>query len=555
MRAAIRAVTTTVCLLGAGHTALAQTGFIQQRGKLTASDSADLDRFGFVAMDGNTAIVGAPQALVQGSTSGAAYIFVRQPGGRWAEIASLTASDASFDDGFGAAVAISGDTAIVGSAAKEQNTGAAYIFSRHHGGENAWGEVTKLSTLDVLDLGDNFGASVSIDRDTAIVGAPFDDDRDTNAGAVYVFERHHRGHVAWSQTKKLFASDAIRGSLFGIVLALDGDVAVVRGEIDDPNFDFVPAPDSSAAYILSRNHNGPNAWGETARVTASDAFFGDNFGESLAIRGNTLIVGASFAEGNRGRPEEALLGNSGAAYIFARDHHSPAVWREVVKLTALDAGENDEFGSSVSLDGDIAVIGAANDDDTNGLAPRSGAAYVFSRHHAGPNAWGQVAKLKASDAEAGDQFGRRVAIDRTRVLIGAPGIHALPGAVYVCNLNRLSAIVGACRRSIPIVNDLVTTKDFTESSATRRTVTMTGTFTNTGTVPIEELFFEVTSISEGSTLRNADGRPGGVGATLTPDIDDGILSPGESVVVDFVIRRIANEPIEFLVNVRGVANP
>ncbi len=319
--------------------------------KLTASDGEYDDRFGrSVAISRDTAVVGAWRDDDLGGGSGSAYIFQRR-GSSWTEVAKLTASDGEAGDLFGEKVAIGGDTAVIGAFADDDlgtNSGAAYIFQRRG---RDWGEVAKLTASDGV-AGDIFGNSVAIFEDTAVIGARRDDDLGNNSGAAYIFQRSGR---KWVELVKLTASDGEAGDEFGVLVAISGDTAVIGAYRDDDL-----GSDSGAAYIFQRRGS---SWTEVAKLTASDGAADDWFGVSVAISGDTAVIG-SYRDDDIG-------GDSGAAYIFQRRGSS---WTEVAKLTASDGAAGDFFGSSVAISRNTAVVGASQDGDLSG---DSGAAYIF----------------------------------------------------------------------------------------------------------------------------------------------------------------------------------
>ena len=163
-------------------------------------------------------------------------------------------------------------------------------------------EVTKLTAADA-QAGDQFGVSVSVSGDTAIVAARFEDALGVNAGAAYVYRRDQGGATNWGEVKKLTASDAQAGDFFGSGVAVSGDVAVVGAFREDAG-----GADAGAAYVFQRDQGGASNWGEVAKLTASDAQAGDFFGIRVAISGVTAIVGAYF--------EDTGGNNAGAAYVF-----------------------------------------------------------------------------------------------------------------------------------------------------------------------------------------------------------------------------------------------
>ncbi len=391
--------------------------------KLTASDAQDGDQFGIsVAVGGETAVVGAPLEDGAGNDRGAAYVFGRDQGGpdNWGEVKKLTASDAEDIDLFGISVAVSGDTAVAGAYLEDgagTNRGAAYVFERGQGGPGNWGQVKKLTASDAEDI-DYFGISVAVSGDTAIVGASYEDGAGSDCGAAYVFARDQGGPDNWGQVKKLTASDAQDNDLLGWSVAISGDTAVVAAVYDDG-----AGSDRGAAYVFERDQGGPGNWGEVKKLTASDAQDNDQFGRSVALSGDTAIVGAHH--------EDGAGSDRGAAYVFERDEGGPGNWGEVKKLTASDAEDYDYFGISVAISGDTAVMGAYEED---GAGYARGAAYVFERDQGGPDNWGQVTKLTASDAEDSDWFGWSAAVSGDTAVVGAyaeDGAGSDRGAAYV----------------------------------------------------------------------------------------------------------------------------
>ena len=368
--------------------------------KLLASHGAANDRFGFsVALSGETALVGAYLDDDNGTSSGSAYVFKRDGSGSWSEQAKLLAGDRASGDAFGYAVALSGDTALVGAYSDDDNgsnSGSAYVFTRDGGG--SWGEQAKLVAGDGTS-GDWFGYSVALSGDTALVGAYLDDDNGTTSGSAYVFTRDGGG--SWSEQAKLLAGDGAPGDLFGHAVALSGDTALVGAEQDDDN-----GTNSGSAYVLTRD--GVEGWNEQEKLLgrANDSSGLDSFGRSVALSGDTALVGASGDDDNGT--------NSGSAYVFTRD--GAGVWSQQVKLLASDGAANDLFGFSVALSGDTALVGAYLDND-NGTT--SGSAYVFKRD--GGGSWSEQAKLVAGDGGTFDFFGYSVALSNDTALVGAQG--------------------------------------------------------------------------------------------------------------------------------------
>ncbi len=383
--------------------------------KLTASDGAASDLFGYsVALDGDTAIVGAYQDDDKGVDSGSAYVFTRS-GVTWTEQPKLTATDGALDDFFGLSVAVSGDTAIVGAIHDDDNganSGSAYVFVRDPM-TMQWSQQKKLTASDGA-MNNQFGWSVAIDGDTAVVGAIFGDGTNPNQGSAYVFTR---SGIAWTEQKKLFASAGAANDQFGISVALSGDTAFVGAFKED-----IGVADSGSAYVFTRNGV---TWTEQQKLTASagaasDGAANDRFGYSIALSGDTAIVGANFDD-DKGT-------DSGSAYVFVRN---AGVWTHQAKLTASDGAAYDNFGLSVALSGDTAIVGANGDDDKGSA---SGSAYVFVRNPM-TLVWSEQAKLTASDGAVNDEFGNSVALSGDTALVGAfrgPGLNSADqGAAYL----------------------------------------------------------------------------------------------------------------------------
>lgn len=359
--------------------------------KLVGVDTELEDEFGYaVAIEGDTLLVGACRDDDRGLNAGAAYVFVRS-GTTWTEQAKLLADDGTIGDHFGHSVALSGDWALV-SAHEDSpwasTSGSAYVFQRV--GTN-WYSHAKLIPHDG-DFRDQFSFSVALSGDLALIGTPEDDTAGYAAGSAFVFVRS--GSV-WTEEAELTASDAIPGDRFGGAVSLSGDTALIGAQNHDG-----PASLSGAAYVFVRHGT---TWSQEARLTASDGESQDGFGYSVALDGDLALIGANG---------EDLPGyGSGAAYVFAR---TGTTWSEETKLEASDAASSDGFGSCVALDGIWALVGSPFKDSAAGSG--TGRAYSFLRSG---STWSEAAWFDAGDAAAGDLFARSVALSGTTALIGA----------------------------------------------------------------------------------------------------------------------------------------
>jgi len=354
-----------------------------QQGYLKASNTEANDEFGYlVAISGDTVVVGAPQessnatgvngdqANNSAQNSGAVYVFTRT-GGVWTQQAYLKASNAGAGDQFGVAVALSGDTLAVGALGEAggstginhsdnnnaPGSGAAYVFTRTGG---VW---TQQAYVKASNASGQFGTSVALAGDTLAVGAPFEDSNATG----------------------------------------------VDGDQNNNN-----ATSSGAVYVFTRT---AGIWSQQAYVKASNTGAGDRFGGNVDLNGDTLAVGARFeasaASGVGADQTDNSAPNAGAVYVFTR---TAGVWTQQAYLKSSHAEANQNFSGSIALGEDVLAVGARlEDSDATGIngnqvshnAPDSGAVYVFERIG---GVWDQKDYLKASNTDAGDEFGVAVAL-------------------------------------------------------------------------------------------------------------------------------------------------
>ena len=320
-------------------------GWMQQA-KLTASDGEADDTFGTsVAIDGDTILVGAIGDDDRAPHAGAVYVFTRT-GTTWSQQAKLTASDGQALNSLGYAVTVRGDTAVLGAQAgvgAGAQTGAAYVFTRTG---STWTQEAKLAAPDGA-ADDQFGTAVALTNSgTVFIGVRYDDDKGTNSGSVYVYER-----IAgtWAQQAKLVPADGAANDYFGWDVAAEGDTLVVGAN--------GVASHTGAVYVYARNGG---TWTQQTKLTASDGSAGALFGMALDFSGDTIVAGAY-----------GVNGRTGAAYVFTRTGNA---WSEQSKLTAPDGAGGAYFGWDVAVRGDAALIGA-NQDAEKGNA--SGAAWIL----------------------------------------------------------------------------------------------------------------------------------------------------------------------------------
>ena len=376
----------------------------QGQQELLAPDGAAGDGFGSaVAISGDTAVVGAyAHDTPVGADAGSAYVFVRSATG-WKAQQELVAPDGAPGDFFGISVTIAGDTAVVGARLHDTGAGAdagsAYVFVRTG---TAWTLEQELLASDAA-AGDSFGTSVSLSGDTVVVGAPVADAAGgVDAGAAYVFVR---SGAAWAEQQKIVPSDSRALEDFGYSASLSADTVVMGA----PSDDLGVAYNAGSAYVFVRSGG---TWVERQKLLAPRGARNDHFGFAVSVSGDTVVVGA-FSDDTAGGTD------AGSANVFIR---SGRIWAWQQRLLASDAAPDDYFGFAVSVEGEAAVVGAPRHDIS---APDGGSAYVFVRSGA---TWTEQRKLSAPDASAGDSFGRAVSISWDTVVAGAPADDTPGGA-------------------------------------------------------------------------------------------------------------------------------
>jgi len=403
-------------------------GAIVQDAKLTASDSEGYLGYS-VAISGNTVVVGAPDSYVgSNDEQGAAYVFT-ESGSSWGNMtqtAKLTAANGAVGDCLGSAVAISGNTVVVGSAwatvtnGSTLGPGAAYVFVEPVSG---WANMTQTAKLTASDGADSawFGGAVAISGNTVVVGA-YQATVGSNAqqGAAYVFTEPGTGWAGnLTQTAKLTSADGAANDQFGRSVAVSGNTVLIGAGYASIGTNG----EQGAAYLFTEPGTG---WANTAqsiKLTAADGAAYDDFGQAVAISGNTAVIGAW---------QDSVGGNvaQGAAYVFTA---SGSAWTQSAKLIAADGAAGNDFGTTVAISGNTALVGA--DDATVGTNSDEGAAYVFTEATSGWGNMTQTTKLTPADGAADDYFGGAVAISGNTVVAGAigptSGGNITPGSAYV----------------------------------------------------------------------------------------------------------------------------
>jgi hypothetical protein len=388
---------------------------------LSAADAAGKELPAWLEVQGE-------QLLLRVNDTGARYPVVIDP---WVQLAELTASDGA--SGFGGSVSISGNTVVVGAPDSNDLRGAAYVFEKP---ENGWMNMTQTAKLTASDGAyAKFGSSVAISGNTIVVGAPsqpvFDGFKSNNfRGAAYVFVKPASGWADMTPTAKLTPSDGAPGDFMGLSVGISGNTIVVgANQIDSGG--------PGAAYVFVKPSDGWRDMTQTAELTSSDGAWGSFFGFSVSISRHTVLVGANNAYVN-GRYQ-------GAAYVFEKPESGWANMTQTAKLTASNASVTSNFGFSVSISGNTAVVG--DPDEAVGGNQNQGAAYVFVKPTPAWRDMTQTAELTVSNGKAdvplvpsatrrsrnttADNLGWSVFVSGDSVVAGAPGHNYGTGAAYI----------------------------------------------------------------------------------------------------------------------------
>lgn len=374
-----------------------------------------------VGIDGEITVVGVPgRDLDDVNEAAGAAIVYRLDDGNWSQQQLIVPGEGDIAGGdlFGSAVAVSGERTLIGSPFHDDPVsaaGAAFVY--RFNGLN-WSVQEKLTASDASS-GATFGDAVDLEGDLAVIGAPFDSEIASLAGAAYVFRFDGS---SWVEEAKLTASDAAEADLFGRAVAVSGSVIIVGADGDDDAGSL-----AGSAYVFRFDGQ---LWEEEAKLTASDAEAGDRFGAAVDIDEDTVVVGAPRESPCPDDPQC----NSGSAYVFRYDGMN---WYEQDKLSADPPTPGLFLGASVALDGDFVVVGAPGDDDDGNDA---GAAFAFG-YNSVSKQWPQLARLTPQIGSAAAFFGRSVALSGHRTVIGAEGEENQQGASYIfggisdCNNN------------------------------------------------------------------------------------------------------------------------
>lgn len=410
---------------------------LAQRAYAKASNTGVNDLFGYtIALSGDTLAVGAyledsfaggidgDQTDDSADGSGAVYVFTRR-GESWTQQAYIKGHAKSGGAQFGRALALSGDTLVVGAPADGRggagidpapgadplpDSGSVHVFRRRNG---SWESENHLKASDAA-AGDLFGSAVALSGDTLAVGAYLQDGDARDSGAVYLFQRHDG---RWTESARIKAPRAQTAGGFGYALALSAGTLAVGAHLEGDGERSGDGTGGGSVHIYTRD---AGRWTPQTRLRADAPAVNDLFGASLALSGDTLAIGAHLEDG---AIADAPAENSGAVYVYERRH---GAWSRQAYLKAEPGGAGHRFGRGLALNGDVLAVGASLEDSAGtGISPPpdaarlrdAGAVYLYTRDEKG---WSQRTHIKASNTGAGDMFGYAIALSGDTLAIGAP---------------------------------------------------------------------------------------------------------------------------------------
>jgi len=408
--------------------------------RIFAADAAQGDGHGFaVDVDGDRAVIGSRFDDDAGNGSGAAYVYLRNPQtGLWEQETKLVMATAAAGDNFGSSVAIDGDVIVVGAPQDDiievAFKGSAHVFTRGPGG---WDNGVELLPGDenTNSIYENYGISVDIDNGTIVVGVAYDDEKNDgqNSGASGSAYVYEKVLEDWTMKARLLPPNTGTNQNFGWSVAIDMDTIVIGA----PHW---TASGEGSAYVFTR----AGGWADSSStLPATDNLASDEFGWSVAVSGDIAVVGARM-------DDDAVHGvDSGSITIF---EHSSGNWSHKGKFAASNSDLNDRFGTDVATNGEAVIAGASQSGSYN-----RGSFYSFSKSG---GVWSEVEEIwplsSTSNVSTVLQFGTSVALDGGSLIVGAPGSDIYNGSTFVF-LTGAAFVYGLNATSIPTAdgnNDL-----------------------------------------------------------------------------------------------------
>lgn len=364
----------------------------------------------FLSANENDALISSYLDFENGQNSGSVYVYRKSD--NYEQLSKIYPSDGGTDEYFGYSLASFGDWAIIGSHHdndKGASSGSVYLLKKHN---DSWNLDSKIVPIDLSEA-DEFGNTVDIDSRFLASCAYLDDDKGTNSGSVYIYEKSGND---WLFNQKIFASDPEPYSEFGFSLEVEDDLLLVGSPLKDEE-----VQNEGAVYLFVKEEN---EWKFHQKLTSGKSDSNDQFGYSIKMHGNQVFIAS--------KNNPSIGQNSGEIYIYTMSLDYHLVLTQI--LHANDEKEGDQFGNSIEVSDKLLFVGA-NFKDDNGV--NSGSVYVFYKNE---NHWEFLTKLIPSDNEEFDAFGSSISASDENLLIGAYGCSdngLLSGAVYYYDISDL----------------------------------------------------------------------------------------------------------------------
>ena len=367
--------------------------------RIQASDAMKGDYYGAsVSIDGDYIVVGSKYKDTQFNNAGGVYLYKKQSNGTVKQIAKIQADNGSTSDYFGSSVSISGDYIIVGAYQKREdgtrlfNAGSAYLFKRNSDNTDDVVQIAEIHADDA-QRDDYFGYSVAISGDYIVAGAYEEDTSGKRAGSAYIFKRNSDINI--TQIAKIQANDAEAYDSFAKSVAIDKKYIIIGSEYENS---------MGSAYLFKINSDDNIT--QLAKLQAEDIKPSQYFGSSVSIDDNYIAIG-SYKDND----------GEGSVYIFQK--YSDINITQIAKIQPNDIKNDKNFGLSVAIDGNYVVSGAYQENKI--LSTDAGSAYIFQINSDSKNDFTEISKIESGNNNNDDNFGYSVSISGNIIVIGAVG--------------------------------------------------------------------------------------------------------------------------------------
>ena len=369
--------------------------------RLIPKDAETGDQFGeSVFIGDNLVVVGAPG----NNKGGSVYVFVNThvDSNNWEQVEKLSPNTLDSGDRFGKSVGLSGSSILVGAPGSgDNNEGSVYVFNRINEKTKHWEYASELKAQE--EISGRFGSSIAVNEDMIIIGAPFKYGS-SKSGSAYIYTKSLNTHSEWSLVSKLMPDSSDNEDKFGFSVSLCPQLAIVG------------SPSSNTAYIFSKNSD---TWDQISKIKPNNSKTRSSFGQSVSISNNFAVVGASSFK------KDGL--DIGSVYLFSKEKDSASIWNQTSEIINANSPLDRSFGRSLSMHNNLLLVGSSRDELAGNCR---GSASLFSLYDKG-HEYRQLKKWYGGEAGSYDRFGVGVSINNNLAIVGAPNDDALNGSAYV----------------------------------------------------------------------------------------------------------------------------